>query len=492
MKQYVIGMDIGTTCTKVIVIDENGKIAGQGSKGYELLSVGAGVEQRAEDWISAAKDAICQAVSHIDCSCIKGVSCSTQGGSTVAVREDGSFIGNSWTWMDRRSIRQAREIEELIGNEYIYRSTGSRISPALDAAKLRNMKSDPLFQDATHFLTTLEVINYWLTGNPAIDPSNAAMRQLMNIDSLDWDDNILQAAGICRNELPSIHPAGSLIGTVAESASAVTGLPVGTPVFNGAHDQYCASIGAGAIQAGDMLLSAGTTWVLMGITEKPMYTDSFIVPGRHPIDGLYGAIASLVGSGASMQWYHNNLMSSDFDIMNEVVPERKESTRGLFFFPYLNGAPYPIHNHKAKGVFAGLTLEHDQFDLARAIMEGVAFGVRRAVEDFKSNGAEISSITMMGGASKSPVWMQMIASIAGVPIKRLNCSDVCAIGAAMIAACGCGLFDTYRTAADTIVSVEHIYVPNPEDQAYYNDKFTAFDRLWTCLNAYYEGEKNET
>lgn len=488
MNRCVIGIDVGTTCTKVVVVDETGKIIGQGSQGYELISSGDCIEQRAEDWVKAVTAAIQQATEKIDKGCICGISCSTQGGSTVAVKEDGSFIGNAWTWMDRRSTKQVKEIDELLGNGYVYRATGSRISAALDAAKIRNMKTIPEYADAACYLTTLEVVNGFLTGNPVIDPSNAAMRQLFNIDKLEWDDKMLHCAGVTRKQLPEILPAGALVGTLSSAASKATGLPEGIPVYNGAHDQYCASIGAGAIHGGDMLLSAGTTWVLMGITEKPMYTDSFIVPGRHPIDGLYGSIASLVGSGASMEWYRVNLMSADLDIMNEVVPDRMESTRDLFFFPYLNGAPYPIHNREAKGVFAGLTLEHDQFDLARALMEGVAFGVRRAAEDFEKNGSKIESIVMMGGAAKSPVWMQMIASITGIPIKRLNCADVCAVGAAMIAACGAGFYKSYQDAADHIVAVEHVYEPVREEQEYYQEKFQKFDRLWSALSVYYKGE----
>lgn len=488
MIRCVIGIDVGTTCTKVVVIDENGKIIGQGSQGYELISSGDCIEQRAEDWVKAVTAAIQRATEKIDKGCICGISCSTQGGSTVALKEDGSFIGNSWTWMDRRSTKQVEEIAKLLGNEYVYRTTGSRISAALDAAKIRNMKTLPEYEEAACYLTTLEVVNRFLTGKAVIDPSNAAMRQLFNIDKLDWDEKMLHCAGITRGQLPEILPAGELVGTLSAAASEATGLPEGIPVFNGAHDQYCASIGAGAIHGGDMLLSAGTTWVLMGITEKPMYTESFIVPGRHPIDALYGAIASLVGSGASMQWFHNNLMSADFDTMNEVVPRRTASAVDLFFFPYVAGAPYPIHNRNARGVFAGLTLEHDQFDMARALMEGVAFGVRRAAEDFEENGSKIDSIIMMGGAAKSPVWMQMIASITGIPIKRLNCADVCAIGAAMIAACGAGFYNSYQDAADHIVAVEQVYEPVREEQPYYQEKFQKFDRLWSALSVYYKGE----
>ena len=488
MKQYVIGLDIGTTCTKAVVVDELGKIAGQGSSGYVLITEGDGIEQSAQDWIDASINAIRQATSHIDPACVKGLSCSTQGGSTVAVRSDGSFIGNAWTWMDKRSTKAAEDLEKNLSNTYIYRTTGSRISPALDAAKILNMKLIPAYQDAVSYYTTLEVINCYLTGNPVIDPSNAAMRQLLNIDTGTWDEKILQASGIEKRELPQIMPTGAYVGSLTDAASAATGLPAGIPVYNGAHDQYCASIGAGAVQAGDMLLSAGTTWVLMGITKEPLYTDSFIVPGRHPIKGLYGALVSLVGSGASMQWFSNNLMSADFDIMNEIVPERIEQTKELFFYPYPAGAPYPVHNKNAKGVFAGITLEHDQFDLARAIMEGVAFGVRRAVADFARNGANIQSISMMGGASKSPVWIQMIASITGIPIKQLNCSDACAMGAAMIAACAVGMYPDYNAAANAMVHVEKVYKPDAQEKKWYDDKFASFDRLWKKLDCYYKGE----
>ncbi len=488
MKEYVIGIDIGTTCTKVVVIDAEGNIAGQGSKGYSLLTNGPCVEQKAEDWIKATQDAISQAICSIDSGAIRGISCSTQGGSTVAVRADGSFVSNAWTWMDRRSTKQVSDLTGQLGSDYIYRATGSRPSPSLDAAKIPNMKSCESYEDTAYYWTTLEVINHYLTGNAFIDPSNAAMRQLLNIDKIQWDEKILHAAGISEKELPRILPAGALVGYVTQDVSAATGLPAGIPVYNGAHDQYCASLGAGAIHGGDMLLSAGTTWVLMGITEKPMYTDSYIVPGRHPIPGLYGAIASLVGSGASMEWFKNHFMSADFDKMNEVVPDRMDSTKDLFFYPYVNGAPYPIHNSSAKGVFAGITLQHDQFDLARALMEGVAFGVRRGAEDFQNNGSRILSITMMGGASKSDVWMQMIASITRIPIRRLNCADVCAVGAAMIAGCGANMFRDFADAADKIVSVRQVFHPIESETQYYQDKFEKFDRLWSVLSTYYKGE----
>ncbi|MCI8526267.1 MAG: hypothetical protein HFF17_10175 [Oscillospiraceae bacterium] len=487
MRPCVLGIDVGTTCTKALLVDEAGAVIGQGSFGYGLISSGSCIEQRAEDWEQAVLTAARQAVEAAGDAEAAAVSFSTQGGSTVAVDRDGKFLGNSWTWMDTRSAPEADEVEAAAGDAYIYHTTGWRINPTLDAAKLRRMKKLPEYADAAGYLTTLEVVNRLLTGNPLIDPSNAAMRQLYSVEGGDWDETMLRASGVSRSELPEIAPTGAPVGKLLPEAAAAMGLRAGIPVYNGAHDQYCAAIGAGAVHDGDMLLSAGTTWVLMGITRKPLFTDSYVAPGKHPVEGLYGAIASLVSSGASLQWFKNNFLPEEFDEMNRVVDTRREKARDLFFYPYMAGANFPLHCPNARGAFTGINLEHDRFDFARAIMEGVAFGVCRAAEDFRRNGSDIRTITMMGGAAKSPVWMQMIASAAGIPILRLNQADVCALGAAYIAACGAGWFGSYADAARAMVHPEKLYEPIPEESAWYKEKFRRCARMWDHMQAYYEG-----
>lgn len=486
MKRCVIGLDVGTTCTKALVVDEFGQVIAQGSQGYPLISDGAKIEQRAEDWVSAAKTAISQAVSGLtDCK-VEGISLSTQGGSTVAIDETGACIGNAWTWMDHRSEAEAEILNEKLGEEYIYKTSGWPTDTALDACKILRMKTMPEYKNAKKYITTLEIVNRWLTGNDAIDPTNAAIRQLYNVEENRWDKALLDTVGITEAELPEVLPTGALVGGLTEEAAKETGLEVGIPVFNGAHDQYCASIGAGAVHDGDMLLSAGTTWVLMGVSKKPLFTKSFIAPGKHPVEGLYGAIASLICSGASLQWFKNNFLPDEFDVMNKEVDTRRDKVKDLMYFPYLAGANYPIWNMKAKGAFTGMALEHDRFDFARALMEGVAFGVRRAVDDFAANGTEIKYITMMGGASKSEVWMQMIADITGAEIVRLNQGEVCALGAAVIAACGVGLYPSYEEAAKAMVHVEKVFTPIPENVVWYKEKFQNFDRMWKCLEQYYK------
>lgn len=484
MRECVIGLDVGTTCTKALVVDENGQVLSQGSQGYPLHSDGKKIEQRAEDWVDAARAAIKMAIKDLqDCE-IVAISLSTQGGSTVAIDENGDTMGNSWTWMDGRSEEEVQHLNATVTEEYIYKTTGWPTDPSLDAAKILRMKSMPEFKNAKKYLTTLEFVNRWLTGEDFIDPTNAAMRQIFNVEKNYWDETLLKAVGLTEDELPMVAKTGALLGGLTDEAAAETGLAPMTPVFNGAHDQYCASIGAGAVHDGDMLLSAGTTWVLMGVGSKPLFTDSFIAPGKHPVDGLYGAIASLICSGASLQWFKNNFLPEEFDEMNREVAQRKEKAKDLMFFPYQAGANYPLWQNNAKGAFVGIGLEHDRFDFARALMEGVAFGVRRAVEDFRKNGTEIKSITMMGGAAKSEVWMQMIADITGVPIVRLNQGEVCALGAAVIAACGIGFYDSYEEAAKAMVHPEKVF--EPQDTVWYEEKFQNFDRMWQCLRQYYK------
>lgn len=482
---YIIGLDIGTTCTKALLADDQGRILAVGSSGYPLITNGCCVEQSAQSWLDAAVLAIREVVSGIDASGVRGIALSTQGSSTVPVGDHGEFLGNAITWMDTRAEAEANEIEHALGDEYIYRTTGWKINPALDAAKIRHIRKSEQGLKARKFLSTLEVVNQFLAGNGVIDPTNAAIRQLYDVERGCWDEQLLAMADITEEELPQILPAGAYIGGLRREAAELLGLSEGIAVYNGAHDQYCASIGGGVVREGDMLLSAGTTWVLMGIGSKPLFTRSYIAPGRHPVEGLYGAIASLVCSGASLEWYKNAFLPEDFQKINEEAAKRRERTKDLFFYPYLAGANYPIWNLKARGTFTGITLEHDRFDFARAIMEGVAFGVRRGIEDFTANGCEVKQITMMGGASKSDLWSRMIASITHVPVRRLNQADVCAVGAAIIAACGLGVYRDYQEAAEGMVHTKCVDEPETEEMAFYDRKYERYLRFWDCMKGYY-------
>ena len=484
--RYVIGLDIGTTCAKGAAVSEDGQLLAECNVGYALIKAGECVEQRVQDWVEAGLKLLTQLVAAVQGFEPVGISLSTQGASMAAIDGNGHPIGNAITWMDTRSIREADELRDALGDAYVYQVSGWRINPALDAAKIRHIRRDSQFSGAKWYLSTLEIMNAALTGQVAIDPSNASIRQLFDVERGCWDERLLAFADINEGNLCKVLPTGALVGGLTQRVAEATHLPEGLPVYNGAHDQYCAALGAGSVHDGDFLLSAGTTWAMLGISSKPLFTKSYIAPGRHPQEGLYGAMASLTGSGASLQWFKNNFLPDDFTVMNRIVDERRERTQDLYFYPYLAGANYPLWNPHARGAFVGLTLEHDRFDLARAIMEGVCFGARGALDDFNANGVSVRRIQIMGGAAKSDVWCQMVADVTDTPVERLNVTDVCALGAAVIAIKGSGISDSFADAASRMVRPERLFQPDNASVKYYEAKHNRFKHMWSCLGKGYE------
>ena len=478
-----IGLDVGTTGAKALWVDEKGAVLGKGYAGYRLISEGCRIEQCVDDWVECGAAAIRQAIGGRNPSGIAAISLSTQGASTVAVDASGRPLGNALTWMDTRATAEAEELTRVLGEAYIYHTTGWRINPALDAAKIMHMKRSRQ-SDVASFLSTLEYMNLFLTGNPVCDPSNSSIRQIYNVNAQAYDSGILDAAGIKHGELPTVRPTGELVGYMLPHAATATGLAAGTPVYNGAHDQYCASLGAGAVKKGDMLLSAGTTWVVMGIFDQPLFTPSYIAPGVHPVAGLYGAMASLVGSGASMQWFKNEFLPEDFDEINVQAALRADKP-DLFFYPYLSGAYYPVWKLNARGAFTGLGLEHNKFDLARAIMEGAAFGVRRTLEDFASNGCRVETLKIMGGAAKSAFWCELIAAAANVNVEISSESDACALGAAMIAAAGVGAYPGLCEASRAMASGTRRESPDHTMVSVLDEKYRRYIQMWPGIEAYY-------
>ena len=479
----VIGIDIGTTGAKAIAVSGDGRILAKGYSGYALLGEGRQVEQDADEWIRASAFAVKECVRAIGEARVEAISLSTQGGSTVAVDERFRPLGMAWTWMDGRAQEETKRLENQRGEAYFYPTTGWKLNSAFDAAKVPRMKKEGYVGE--RYLTTLEYVNWFLTGRAVADPTNAAMRQLFNIRKNDWDDTILQVAGIRRSELPEILPTGAFLGGLRRGAAEEIGLPEGTPVYNGGHDQYCASIGAGATSAGDMLLSTGTTWVVMGITRRPLFTDTFIAPGIHPIKGLYGSIASLACSGASLQWYKNRFLNEGFDAVNRGVEECYAEQNDLFFYPYLTGANYPVWQPAAKGTFTGFDLSNGKFDFAKAIMEGVSFGLKRTLADFERNGCPVRSLKIMGGAAKSGIWKRIIAAVTDIPIRQMREPDTCALGAAMIAAVGAGFYPDYKTAAGAMVRTDRVEPAAAEEAAYYDGKYNRYMKMWDCIERFY-------
>jgi len=499
---YILGADIGTTGTKTMLIGEAGAREGYAYQEYPLITLAdGGIEQRAQDWWLTLAGTVREATAGIAGKHqIKALSLSTQGGSCVLLDGNDEPLINAHSWMDNRPDSVLGAFSDM-DERYFYQASGWRLSGLMMAARavwFRRNRPEA-WARAKRYLTTADYVNLRLTGRAAIDPTNAAMTQLFDIRTMDWDDKILAAAGVPRSLLPDIVPSGEVIGTLTPAAAKELGLNEGTLVVSGAHDQYAAAVGAGAFEPGDMLLSTGTAWVLMGIAGKLTYDyEDFLGVGNHALKGLFGALTSIPTAGAGLEWYRKNFAEQEmkggalsrvsFKKLDGAAEARIEKNAGLFFFPQFNGRLFPRWTPKSKASFMGLSLEHDSYDMALAIMEGVAFDMMMNIEAYAAKGFPCEQLKLLGGASKSRLWTDILRDVTGLPLMRFREADVTCLGAASLAAAGCGLFPTVRDAAQTITkgAVECMDAPAGGRREHYAKKFSLYKARLPEVERFYQ------
>jgi len=473
----VLGIDIGTTGCKAILIDRENAVIGHGYAGYGYKSYGDGrVEQNPEDWYQAMTEAAKQALKGHDAEYIQAISMSTQGGSSCLLDENDNIITPAITWMDSRAERQADELDELLGGDYIYLTTGWKSHAGLDMAKARWIQeNEPAWMEkAKYFVSTLEYIQFRLTGVMSIDPTNAAMRQMMNLQTLTWDSRILSAVTLEQEKLPPITPVGTFLGPLLPQAALEMGLTTHTVVFQGAHDQYCGALGSTAFHPGDLMVSTGTAWVILATVDHVVSTSTYISPGPHVLPGVYGALASLSTGGAALDWIKSNAKDLTYLKIDEYAHCCHEGNRNLLFYPYLTGAGYPIWKSSFKASFLGLELYHTSEDLAVACMESIAFQLRLMIEDYEKNSIAVNCIKITGGAAKSSAWLKIIQSVIRRPVYVAEVKDAACIGAAAIAGVGVGMYADYDEAVSHFTRLTPVESASSDMNSYYEKKYKKF------------------
>jgi sugar (pentulose or hexulose) kinase len=497
----LLGIDVGTTGTKTILADVRGNIISSSYKGYESYRGKTGyVEQNPDDWWDALVYTVNECVGNIsNKDRIIALSLSAQGGSMVPVDENCTPLTDAAIWMDKRGWQEYSQLSEVKEKDYYYLKTGWRLSHGLNLVQikwLRNNRSD-IYKKTFKFLSTIEYLNYKLTGRFCIDPLSAGITQLFNIREKKWDEEILELIGIEENKLADIVQQGEVLGTLTDEAARLLNIPERIKVISGSHDQYCAALGAGALKKGDVILSTGTAWVVLGITDTPMFdTDSYFSPGNYIIKGKWGVIASVAAAGASMEWFRQNIgmicKDSEGGIQQESFYEidEKVSTRGigqedLMVFPHFTGSPCPKPNQNNKAAILGLELRHDRYALARAIMEGVSYDVNRILEEFKIKDMELDNLKVLGGASKSRIWMQIVADVTGIKVVIPQTTDIACIGAVILAGKGAGIFKDEMDGFEKFSKKEIEILPDMDNHNLYIRLYEKYKRRCELLRQYY-------
>ena len=479
-----IGLDIGSTAVKAMALDENGQILARGKCAYPTVTDGACSTQKAEDWWQSSVSAVRQVAEALGERVreVTALSTSSQGGSMLALDENYVPLTDALTWMDRRAQGEADEMSERFGTR-IYRKCGWRSAASDCAAKLVWLRRNApeIFARSAHFMTTEEYINYRLCGENVTDPTGAGIMRLYNINDGAWDAEMLEYTGIKEKQLPRVVHCGELVGTLTPAAADAMGLCTGIRVYCGAHDQYCASLGSGAVSPGDILLATGTAWVIFGVTDTLCFNDRFIAPGIHPIDGRFGAMATLSGVGAAVD-NHARVIGVELREVDKIAATRRNNAKHLLCCPCPPGRTFLEHRSGCCENTYGRLDSHDEYDVALAMMEGAAFEVSMVIESFRAAGVVgQGSLIMSGGAARSELWRDIVENVVGAELLLPMEADTPALGAAMIAAVYSGGFDSFADCAAKFVK----YLPststgNASMREFYAEKLSRY-RKWCII-----------
>lgn len=494
--RYLIGIDVGTTGTKALLFTEKGEIVKTAYRGYEVFSDRPGLaEQNPADWYQAAADTVRECVSVLeDPSAVAAISVSAQGGTTVPVDREGYPVRRAISWLDRRAGKEALELCRGKEEHYYYQTTGWRLNDGYNLAEMKWMElhERELFDRTACFLSPLDYLNLCLTGKAVSDFTNEGITNLENLHTWDWDETVFRDISITREQLPELMPAGTVIGGLTDQAARDLGLPRETLVVNGGYDQYCAALGLGAIHKGDLMLSTGTAWVLIAVTDRLVFdTKSFLSPCMHIVPERFGVMSSLETGGISMDWFKNKVASCEgyqetYEEIDRNVRMKGPGADGLLFYPHFAGTTCPTWSKSSKGAFLGLTLFHDRYHMARAVMEGVVYEICGVLDAYRNQDMEINRIKLVGGASKSQFWTQLIADITQVPVEVYGNADAAGIGAAMIAAKGAEIFADFESAAEVFRQEVKLVLPDVACRLVYEKTRTHYQRGFEHLKTFYD------
>ena len=486
MARYLLGIDVGTTGTKTILFSDAGNILGHAYRGYSMSAPRVmWSEQDAEDWWKAVTETVREVCREIpDPENVAAVSLSLQGGTVVPVDENMSPLRPAIVWNDVRAGAQFEAFQkEVAGGKYAYERCGWNMNnslPVLETRWIRDNEPD-VFAKARMILTVPDYISMKMTGIAACDLADAGINEFCDIRKEKYDPAMLRFAGITEDMLPAIVHTGDLIGPLTPAAAQELGLSEKTVLIAGAHDQYAVAVGAGANSPGDTVIGSGTAWVVTGISDRPAF-ETGLAQSVAAVPGMWGSIFSLSTGGVCLDWLRNKAALGEggeklsYDTINQEVAARRAAEEDLFFYPFQGIAGEGRRFRKA--AFTGLDLSHDRFHMARAVMEGVVFQTLWMMESFPDAGG---AIRLAGGASKSPVWSQMIADMSGRTVLIPEVADLACVGAAVIAGWGSGIYRDIAEGCRALAVSTRECRPDPAKTAVYAELFPRYKKTAAAL-----------
>ena len=493
--RYLLGLDIGTSGTKTALFDENGNTIKTATYGYELFQPKVGwAEQNPEDWWKACVEGIKDVIknSGVSCNDIKGIGLSGQMHGLVLVDENNQVIRNSIIWCDQRTEKECEYITEKIGRERLISITGNPAMTGFTLSKLlwvRNNEPEN-YKKIKKILLPKDYIRFRLTNVFATEVSDASGMQMLDINSRDWSTELLNELEIDKNILAPVYESVVVSGHVTKETAEITGLAEGTAVVGGAGDQAAGAIGNGIVSEGIISTVIGSSGVVFASTDTPRFDKSGRVHTLcHAVPGKWHVMGVTQGAGLSFKWFKETFCQKEiedckenklniYDVLTAKAAQSKPGANGVIYLPYLMGERTPHLDPNVKGGFLGVSLINNHDDFIRSILEGVSFSLKNCLDIIEDMNVNIHDIRVSGGGAESEVWRQILSDIFGYSLTTVKASEGPALGVAILAAVGTGIYPSVEDACNKIIKGQDKVTPNKDTHEEYMKVYKVYNSLY--------------
>ncbi len=480
---YYIGVDLGTSSVKLLLMDETGSIEKIVSRDYPLYFPKNGwSEQSPEDWYQKTCEGLKELTEGIDKDLVAGISFGGQMHGLVILDEDDQVIRPAILWNDGRTQKETDWLNQDVGTDKLAQETANIAFAGFTAPKILWIeKNEPEnFKKIAKIMLPKDYLAYCLSGVHCTDYSDASGMLLMDVAGKCWSKEMTEICHIKEEMLPKLFESYDVVGTLTEKAAKDTGLPLTVKVIAGAGDNAAAAVGTGTVGEGACNISLGTSGTMF------ISSESFKLPENHALhsfchaDGKWHLMACTLSAASSNKWWNEDILhTEDYGKEQEEIQVLGENN--VFYLPHLMGERFPHNDTKIRAMFYGMSMDTTRADMTQAVLEGVAFSMRDALEVAKSLGITITRSKVCGGGAKSDLWKQILADVLNIEIDVPETEQGPGLGAAMLAAVGCGAYESVKAACDAMIRVKETVKPDKDTAAKYDEKYAFYHKLYPAI-----------
>lgn len=482
-----IGVDLGTSAVKLLLMNEAGHIEKIVSREYPLSFPHSGwSEQNPYDWYDKTLDGLKELLSECDKSLVDGISFGGQMHGLVTLDAQDEVVRPAILWNDGRTTEETTYLNEQIGRERLTGYTANIAFAGFTAPKILWMqKNEPdLWAKVKKIMLPKDYLAYRLSGTFCTDYSDASGMLLMDVKNKCWSKEMMKICHVSREQLPDLYESFEVVGTLKKEIASELGVPETVKVIAGAGDNAAAAVGTGTVGANHCNLSLGTSGTLFVSSDKFGVDEHNALHSFAHADGGYHLMGCMLSAASCNKWWMDEILKTK-DYAGEQKGIQTLGENQVFYLPYLMGERSPHNNPDARAMFVGMSMDTTREDMTLAVLEGVAFGLRDSLEVARSLGIRIDSSRICGGGAKSPLWRQIIAAVMNVKLEIIESEEGPGYGAAILAAVGCGTFESVESACEKLVKVIDTVEPDPELVQKYEEKYQKFKQLYPIMKNWF-------